>query len=117
VTASESAPFELPFGCQTARGNDAVNFEGTYDPANPGGALITGEIVIRTDLTATGCDTAASTVAYQLKGQLTAVRSGASWTGSLTGTVTRQQTWENNAGPASEETYPIALTLTGTSAK
>jgi len=112
VIASNSAPFELPFGCQTARGTDTVKFNGTIK-----GNMISGDMTIQTVFTATGCDTSASTVDFEITGKLNAELENGTWVGTLTGTVTHTQTWEDHLGPEVDETHPVSFAAIGVSVK
>ena len=113
VIASESAPFEEPAGCQTARGTDSVSFDGIIAE----GVEILGDITIRTDSTATGCETSATKVEYLMTGTLSAQLVDGQWVGTVTGNATLKQTWEDNLGPEVADTFPVSWTITGTSVK
>jgi len=113
VIASESAPFEEPAGCQTARGNDSVSFDGIIAD----GVEILGDITITTDYTATGCKISATKVEYVMTGTLSAQLVEGQWVGTVTGTANLKQTWEDNLGPGVDDTYPVSWTIVGTSVK
>lgn len=110
VVASESAPFEEPSGCQTAQGTDTVRFDGIIAD----GVDILGDITIKTVYTATGCDLAASHVEYLMTGTLSAQLVDGQWVGTVTGTATLIQTWEDGLGPEVDDAYTISWTITGT---
>ena len=113
VIASESAPFEEPAGCQTARGTDSVSFDGIIAD----GIEILGDITITTDSTITGCETSASKIEYVMTGTLAAELVDGQWVGTVTGTATLKQTWEDNLGPEVNDTYAVSWTIIGTSVK
>jgi hypothetical protein len=113
VIASESTPFEEPAGCQTARGTDSVSFDGIIAD----GIEILGDITITTDSTATGCETSASKIEYVMTGTLAAELVDGQWVGTVTGTATLKQTWEDNLGPEVDDTYSVSWTIIGTSVK
>jgi len=113
VIASESAPFEEPAGCQTARGTDSVSFDGIIAE----GVEILGDITITTDSTATGCETSASTIEYIMNGTLSAELVDGQWVGTVTGTAKLNQTWEDDLGPEVDDTFPVSWTIVGTSIK
>ena len=111
VIASESAPFEEPAGCQTAQGTDSMSFDGIIAD----GVDILGDITIRTSSTATGCEISASKVEYVMTGTLSAQLVDGQWVGTVTGTATLKQTWEDSLGPEVDDTFPISWTIIGTS--
>jgi hypothetical protein len=113
VIASESAPFEEAAGCQTARGTDSVSFDGIIAE----GVDILGDITIKTDSTATDCEAGTSKVKYIMTGTLSANLVNGQWVGTVTGTATLQQTWEDDLGPNVDDTYPVSWTIIGTSMK
>lgn len=113
VIASESAPFEEPAGCQTAQGTDSVSFDGIIAD----GIEILGDITIETDSTATGCETSVSKVEYVMTGTLFAQLVDGQWIGTVTGTATLKQTWEDSLGPEVNDTFPVSWTIIGTSVK
>lgn len=113
VIASESAPFEEPAGCQTAKGTDSVSFDGIIAD----GVEILGDITITTDATATGCEASATKIKYVMTGTLSAQLVDGQWIGTVTGTATLTQAWKDGLGPEVNDTYSILWTITGTSVK
>jgi hypothetical protein len=111
VVASESAPFEEPFGCATAKGNDSVSFDGIIAD----GVEIVGDLTITTESTAPGCDGGPSTsISYQMTGTLAVQLVDGQWQGTVTGQSSLEQTW-TEGGPAPETTHHgIEWTITGT---
>ena len=106
VLASESAPFEEPAGCHIGKGTDTVSFEGFVVD----GVEITGDLTIKTDQTASGgsCpDSKNSTTSYVMTGYLWAEFVDGQWIGTVTGTATLKQTFEDDLGPAVDDTYAI----------
>lgn len=111
VTASEEAGFEEPFGSQTSSGTDAVRFNGTYDEVSKS---FSGDLNITTRATATGGESAPTTIDYTMAGVLSARLVNDQWFGEVTGSATLTQTWPEGPNSDSVTSYTITWTITGT---
>jgi hypothetical protein len=111
VTAIQEASFEEPFGIQTSRGKDFIQFNGIYDDA---GKWFSGDLIINTQATATGGESGPTIITYAMTGILTANLVDNQWLGTVTGSATMTQTWPESPTPDSVTPTTIAWTITGT---